>query len=251
MDWIAEYAKGHWDRKLGHGRKGGSRGSELELSWAERADRPPAFVFTCSRDQPPRFRCRSNTQPCLGRGVNGRRTRSTPRQGWADRGPTCPRAPSQPHPTRPPTPNSQTSRSPTSTKGKSDISLLFNAFNRLTHEDSVASAGTSWLPAPRVQDEDDRRRALYRSKILQADSHKVLDKIVRLAQKTFGVMTVLIMMWYVRHALCRSLKGSPTADLRSPTPTLLARRTTSPSCPRTGSMHRRVQGARPSVPTPS
>jgi hypothetical protein len=55
-----------------------------------------------------------------------------------------------------------------------------------------------WLPAPRVADEDDRRRALYRSKVLQQTSHHVLDKIVRLAQKTFNVITVLIMMWYVR-----------------------------------------------------
>lgn len=62
---------------------------------------------------------------------------------------------------------------------------------------ALISGRSSWLPAPRVENEEDRRRALYRSRILKKASHAVLDKIVRLAQKTFGVKTVLIMMWCV------------------------------------------------------
>lgn len=68
-----------------------------------------------------------------------------------------------------------------------------------------------------MENEDDRRRALWRSRILKKSSHAVLDKIVRLAQKTFGVKTVLIMMWYVH----KPRKVARRAD-RRPLPSYLS-----------------------------
>jgi hypothetical protein len=90
---------------------------------------------------------------------------------------------------------------PRSTLTESDstfpTSPSWSTRGEILSEEQQTFVKEGWLPAPRVADEDDRRKALYRSKILQAESHKVLDKIVRLAQRTFNVLTVLIMMWYV------------------------------------------------------